>query len=65
MFFVSEEFLRKYEQGEEFVQTIDEAVKPGEGLFEQTVQVQGRFERKTTRLKGRIIMDITVYTSVG
>jgi hypothetical protein len=35
MFFVSEEFLRKYQQGEEFVQTIDEAVKPGEGLFDQ------------------------------
>ncbi len=34
MFFVSEEFLRKYEQGEEFEQTIDEAVKPGEGLFD-------------------------------
>ncbi len=34
MFFVSEEFLRKYEQGEEFQQTIGEAVKPGEGLFE-------------------------------
>ena len=38
MFFVSEEFLRKYEQGEEFVQTIDEAVKPGEGLFDQPYQ---------------------------
>ena len=34
MFFVSEEFLRKYEQGEEFSQTIDEVVKPGEGLFD-------------------------------
>ena len=38
MFFVSEEFLRKYEQGEDFVQTIDEAVKPGEGLFDQPYQ---------------------------
>ena len=35
MFFVSEEFLRKYEQGEDFAQTIDEVVKPGEGLFDQ------------------------------
>ena len=35
MFFVSEEFLRKYEQGEEFTQTIDEVIKPGEGLFDQ------------------------------
>ena len=35
MFFVSEEFLRKYEQGEDFVQTIDEVVAPGQGLFDQ------------------------------
>ncbi len=35
MFFVSEEFLRKHEQGEQYRQTIDEAVKPGEGLFDQ------------------------------
>ena len=34
MFFVSEEFLRKYQEGAEVTQTIDEAVKPGEGLFE-------------------------------
>ena len=34
MFFVSEEFLRKYQEGAEITQTIDEAVKPGEGLFE-------------------------------
>jgi len=38
MFFVSEEFLRKYEKGEDFVQTIDEAIKPGEGLFDQPYQ---------------------------
>ena len=36
MFFVSEEFLRKYESGEEFEQTIDEAVPIGQELFEQT-----------------------------
>ena len=35
MFFVSEEFLRKYQAGEEFVQTIDEVVAPGRGLFEE------------------------------
>ena len=46
MFFVSEEFLRKYESGEEFVQTIDEAVKPGEGLFDQP------YESKASR-KGK------------
>ena len=37
MFFVSEEFLRKYEAGEEFVQTIDEVVAPGQGLFDDYV----------------------------
>ena len=44
MFFVSEEFLRKYEQGEDFVQTIDEAVKPGEGLFDQDYQSKADFK---------------------
>ena len=34
MFFVSEEFLRKYETGEEYNQTIDEAVPVGQELFE-------------------------------
>ena len=34
MFFVSEEFLRKYQAGEEFTQTIDEAVAPGQELFD-------------------------------
>ena len=37
MFFVSEEFLRKHEAGEEFVQTIDEVVAPGQGLFDDYV----------------------------
>ena len=36
MFFVSEEFLRKYESGEAFDQTIDEAVPVGEELFGDT-----------------------------
>ena len=36
MFFVSEEFLRKYESGEDFAQTIDEAVPLGTELFENT-----------------------------
>ena len=36
MFFVSEEFLRKYESGEDFSQTIDEAVPLGTELFENT-----------------------------
>ena len=46
MFFVSEEFLRKYEQGEEFEQTIGEAIQPGQGLFE------GEYESKSTH-KGK------------
>jgi len=36
MFFVSEEFLRKYESGEDFEQTIDDAVPQGTELFEDT-----------------------------
>ena len=36
MFLVSEEFLRKYEAGEDFTQTIDEAVPLGTELFENT-----------------------------
>ena len=36
MFFVSEEFLRKYESGEDFAQPIDEAVPLGTELFENT-----------------------------
>ena len=36
MFFVSEEFLRKYEAGEDIVQTVDEAVPVGEELFADT-----------------------------
>ena len=36
MFFVSEEFLRKYEAGEDIVQTVDEAVPVGEELFTDT-----------------------------
>jgi hypothetical protein len=35
MFFVSEEFLRQYESGQEFEQTIDEAVPVGTDLFEE------------------------------
>ncbi len=36
MFFVSEEFLRKYQSGEEIAQTLDEAVPVGQELFEDT-----------------------------
>ena len=33
MFFVSEEFLRSFEAGDDFNQTIDQAVPKGEPLF--------------------------------
>lgn len=33
MFFVSEEFLRRYQGNEEVQSTLGEAVKPGETLF--------------------------------
>ena len=36
MFFVSEEFLRKYEQDGEIEQTIDVAIPVGQELFEET-----------------------------
>ena len=36
MFFVSEEFLRKYQEGGGFDQTIGDAVDEGEGLFDNT-----------------------------
>lgn len=33
MFFISEEFLRKYEAGEAFGSTLDEVTELGESLF--------------------------------
>jgi hypothetical protein len=41
MFFVSEEFLRKYEAGEAFDQTIDVAIPLGHELFEDTEGKKG------------------------
>ena len=35
MFFVSEEFLRKYEAGEDYGSTLDEVTDVGETLFPQ------------------------------
>ena len=52
MFFVSEEFLRKYEQGEDFAQTIDEAVNPGEGLFDQPYESKADWKRNQEKSKG-------------
>ncbi len=48
MFFVSEEFLRKYQEGEDFDQTIDEAVPEGQGLFDDT---GGKKEHNIARRK--------------
>ena len=46
MFFVSEEFLRKYETGEDFSQTIDEAVPLGTELFDDPGGKKAYNERK-------------------
>ena len=46
MFFVSEEFLRKYESGADFSQTIDEAVPLGTELFDNTGGKKAFNERK-------------------
>ena len=35
MFFVSEEFLRQYEAGEDFSSTLDQVTDAGESLFPQ------------------------------
>ena len=50
MFFVSEEFLRKYEAGEEVAQTLDEAVPVGQELFEDT---GGKREFNIKRREGK------------
>ena len=52
MFFVSEEFLRKYMEGEEAVQTIDEAVPQGQELFEET-RGKREFNEKRRQERGR------------
>ena len=49
MFFVSEEFLRKYEEGEDLVQTIDEAVAPGEGLFDQEYETKAQWKARQNK----------------
>ena len=49
MFFVSEEFLRKYEETGEAVQTLDQVVKPGEGLFEQDYKSKADKKKKKSK----------------
>ena len=46
MFFVSEEFLRKHEPGEDFDQTIDKAIPVGHELFENSEGKGKRNDRK-------------------
>jgi hypothetical protein len=54
MFFVSEEFLRTYEGGENIVQTIDEVVKPGQGLFDNyQSKADWKAKRKGANLEGQ------------
>lgn len=49
MFFVSEEFLRKYEAGEAFGSTLDEVTKPGESLFPEAHGEGGERKSKAER----------------
>ena len=51
MFFVSEEFLRKYGAGEEVIQTIDEAVAPGSELFNDITGKRGHNLRHRNKRK--------------
>lgn len=52
MFFVSEEFLRQFESGEEFTQTIDEAVPEGQNLFEEGTY-QSKAQKKANQRSQR------------
>ncbi|MER3420852.1 MAG: hypothetical protein C4290_10160 [Chloroflexota bacterium] len=49
MFFVSEEFLRKYEAGEAFGSTLDQVTKPGESLFPDAHGTGGERKSKAER----------------
>ena len=53
MFFVSEEFLHKYESGEDFTQTIDEAVPLGTELF----RILGVKKRSMSAVEAKIAND--------
>lgn len=47
MFFVSEEFLRKYEAGEDFGSTLDEVTAPGETLFPEAHESSASDDKKS------------------
>ncbi len=49
MFFVSSEFARKYEAGEEFGSTLDEVIAPGDTLFPEAHEPGTKKESKAER----------------
>ena len=49
MFFVSEEFLRKYEAGEAFGSSLDEVVGLGESLFPEAHEDEAKRPTKGER----------------
>ncbi len=49
MFFISEEFLRKYEAGEAFGSTLDEVTAPGETLFPEAHDAEAARASKAER----------------
>jgi hypothetical protein len=57
MFFVSEEFLRKYQEEGEINQTIGEAVPLGEELFDSTGGKRKHNEKRRQQSRGRTPKD--------
>lgn len=49
MFFVSEEFLRRYEAGEAYGSTLDEVTEPGASLFPAAHDAQAEHKSKAER----------------
>jgi hypothetical protein len=49
MFFISEEFLRKYESGEAFGSTLDEVTEMGESLFPEAQDPNAAKSSKSER----------------
>lgn len=57
MFFVSEEFLRKYEAGEAFGSTLDEVTEAGESLFPQAHADDNRISKAERAAQARLRAD--------
>jgi hypothetical protein len=49
MFFISEEFLRKYESGQSFGSTLDEVTEAGESLFPAARDAESEHRSKAER----------------